>query len=495
MVASLLKVIYSGAEDDRLGCTRQPKERLQKYISGHIGSKQGRATTQWNRLDFISTPDFGKQCSVILSRKGHFIRRIFLVTTLPDLDADRAALGAVTPRFGYTNSVGHALIQDATVTIGGAPIDTLNGRLMEVLDEAYTPLDKVQTVNRLIGRSDTNIGDGIDGKTLYIPLPFWFTSEDARMALPIDAIAMDEVRLTINMNALAGLYYTRSRTADGSALASLDAPQYYTYDEIGVEHPELYIPPEGADPQQYTRRIVTVGTGHAAADYHLGDTYILAEYIYVDSPEANRFRLADLEIPIIQHEIITPYETNGRVELQIPIRMGNPAKTLRFYVHNDTALQYNSYFDGTRECVAVNQYGPAQQLWWPDAVGLGDTWMGTLQPAFVSRQSEPLNSIQLRYQGQLLRYSSVNPVQFRSILPLLYGDVKTAWHHRYYYMIPFGECGVNADKIEKMELELQLSPIRGQLSSTAVVPAATVYLFAETMNILRIFGGRAGLLF
>ena len=37
------------------------------------------------------------------------------------------------------------------------------------------------------------------------------------------------------------------------------------------------------------------------ATLQLGDTYILAEYVYLDKPEANRFRLADLQIPIPQH--------------------------------------------------------------------------------------------------------------------------------------------------------------------------------------------------
>lgn len=495
MVASLIKTIYSGAEDIRLGVTKEPLIRLKKYIKNLLSERQGRATTQWVRLDFISSPEFGRKSSIILPRKGHFIRRLFLVTTLPDLDEDRRnIIQAITPRFGYTNSIGHALVEEATLTIGGAKIDTLNSRLLEVLDEAYTPLEKVPTINKLIGRSTADISDGLPPQQLHIPLPFWFCNENPAYALPIDSIAVDEVRLEITIRSLANLYYTRSRTTDG-ALYPLDSPTYYAYNDIsGQLYPNLYIPTASEDIYQYTRKLYKASNtnGRPIDSYKLGDTYILAEYVYVDSPEANRFRLADLEIPIIQHTIIEPVTSQGRSEIQIPLRIGNPVKSLRFYGQLGTSEQLNAYFLATRELGAVNQYGPSPQLWWPNTGTLNEY---NLKPPFYNANSEIFSTIQLKYHGTLIRYTTDSPVQFRMSLPLLYGDAKTAWHNRYYYMFPFGDSCANYDKIERVQLELGLNPVRGKLSTAFVPPAVTVYLFAETVNILRIFGGRAGLLF
>ncbi len=495
MVASLIKTIYSGAEDVRLGVTKEPYIRLKKYINNILSERQGRATTQWIRLDFISPPEFGRKSSIILPRKGHFIRRLFLVTSLPDLDEDRRkALRAVTPRFGYTNSIGHALIDEATLTIGGAKIDTLNSRLLEVLDEAYTPLEKVPTINKLIGRSTTDFGDGLPAQQLHIPLPFWFCNENPAYSLPIDSIAVDEVRLEVTIRNLVNLYYTRSRTTDG-ALYPLDSPTYYAYNDIsGQLYPNLYIPPIGEDPEQYTRQLFKAenSNGRPIDSYKLGDTYILAEYVYVDSPEANRYRLADLEIPIVQHTIIEPVTSQGRPEIQIPIRIGNPVKSIRFYGQLSQAEQLNSYFLATRELAAANQYGPSPQLWWP-ITGSFDEY--NITSAFSNTNSELFSRIQLKYHGTLIRYTTDAPVQFRTCMPLMYGDSKTAWHNKYYYMLPFGDSCANYDKIERIQLELGLQPVRGKLSTAFVPPAVTVYLFAETVNILRIFGGRAGLLF
>jgi hypothetical protein len=473
MVAALIHILYSGVEDDRLGVKKGPDKRLRKYMKCMYAPLYGRATSQFVRLDFISPPEFGRVSSIILPRKGHFIRRIFLVANLPDLDSDRAALGADAPQFAYTNSVGHALIQEAAVTIAGVNVDTLNSRLLEVINEARVPLDMVPTTDALIGREPGAV-DGVRPGQVCVPLPFWFC-ESADQALPIDAISTDEVRLHIAFRAMAGLYTTRSRSSGG--LASFNEPTYYVRDPSGIVQPDLYLDPSGP--------VTAVGRGRPIVDWKLGDTYLLAEYVYVDSPEANRYRIADLEVKIRQHVIISPVATEGRREINVPLRIGNPVTALRFFVQRNEAAALNSYFLATRDL--------GSPLWWPDPSGLTATRTrdSVLIPGFAGIESEPVESIVLRYQGQLTRYSTENPYIFRALMPAIY-DAKAPWYYKYYYMIPFGESGANFDKIERADLDIRLSVIPG----TIEVPVnMTVYIFAETVNILRIFGGRAGLLF
>jgi len=52
----------------------------------------------------------------------------------------------------------------------------------------------------------------------------------------------------------------------------------------------------------------------------------------------------------------------------------------------------------------------------------------------------------------------------------------------------------NLDKIQKMELSLQFKPLRGTILTTDI-PDYTVTVWAETYNILKVYGGRGGLLF
>ena len=84
MVASLLKVISSGIQDERLtfGNTRN---KYTIYPFKKVWMKTGRFTTQWARLDFQQTPQFGNTAYCRLLRKGHMITRLYLVTEMPDI--------------------------------------------------------------------------------------------------------------------------------------------------------------------------------------------------------------------------------------------------------------------------------------------------------------------------------------------------------------------------------------------------------------------------
>ncbi len=232
----------------------------------------------------------------------------------------------------------------------------------------------------------------------------------------------------------------------------------------------------------------------------MGSTYLLAEYVYLDSPEANRFRLADLTIPMTQYYALPPENTNGYPSVRIPLRIPNPARNLYFYAHRQEAEQYNAPFLATRDLTAPNN----PNIWWPNAQGLGGQRLGALMPAFCTSDSEPITGIQLAYEGKLIRYATESPALFRSLLPSLH-QTKTPWHNRYMYVLPFGiqdryqgvtdpMGSANLDKIQRVELQLQFAPERGSLNTQAV-PTYTVYSWVETLNILRIYGGRAGLLF
>ena len=52
----------------------------------------------------------------------------------------------------------------------------------------------------------------------------------------------------------------------------------------------------------------------------LDNCYILAEYVYLDQNEANRFRLSDLQIPIVQHYSMNPFQTRALPTARIPLK-------------------------------------------------------------------------------------------------------------------------------------------------------------------------------
>ena len=492
MVVALLKVLHSGLQDERLQ-TAQPL--LDGYVK--IFRKAGRFSTQWYRLDFNQIPQFGQTASLFLPRKGHLVSRIYLVTTMPDittlqLQAQQTPSFA-GPTFRWTNSLGHALIQEATVSIGGPVFDTLNGRLLEVLDEFNTPLEKVPLVDSLIQREPNFNSQKLPPaiNEVITPLPFWFSRGDPALWLPVDAISAADVRLDVTFAPSANLFYTDSRV-EGSPLTLLPmaASPFYKIDPQGKR---LYNLSQQNFPNGLS--VSQIPNIEMPASFSLGDTYVMAEYVYLDKPEANRFRVSDIQTPIPQHYSLDPQDTKQMNQIKIKLDFSNPMRDIFFFCQRPEAIALNCPFLATRDISGSSQpYAP----WWPDPN------IDTLRPAFVKSDSEPLNSLNLLYEGQRVRYKTTNMALFRSILPAL-EQKKASFYNRYFYNLSFGfQHGLTAvskptgeanfSMIQNKDLFLEIRPPTGVIGPLGV-NRFIVYVFGETYNIMNIYGGRAGLLF
>jgi hypothetical protein len=551
--AGLLKLLSSGLQDERLLSPQIQTEAYQKTFL-----KAGRFTTEWYRVDFDNQPAFGSTAKITVPRRGHLVTRAFLVTRMPDISTTQAAarkyakdngLEFAGPTFGWTNSVGHALVTSATLSIGGTPIDTLDGRLLEVLDEFHTPLEKTTTVNRLLGRHDNGFTPKSNGfgaiQEVVTPLPFWFARGDPSSALPIDAIGNDLVQASASYNVVDALYVSTSRIKDprsyvitpGSPAVAATPSQtlgkgceriFQKGDEAVAAIPGvnglLAMPPMAGSPfyvldpsgeevfglngnPDKSVRVRRIPGIQMPDSFKIQESYILLEYVYLDRPEANRIRLADLSYPIVQHYSFTQ-ETKGHFSARIPLRIPNPCREIYFMAHRVDADLLNAPFLATRDLSGaaitdLSGVGPIAP-WWPDAKGLNLDRFIPLVPAFSALESEPIQSLELLYEGKMIRYSTSSPEFFRSILPTI-EQRKTPWHNKYYYHLPFGTHSevfgisqpmghANLDKITRIELSLTFKPFRGSMRQSDV-PAYTIYVWAETYNILRVYGGRAGLLF
>jgi hypothetical protein len=295
---------------------------------------------------------------------------------------------------------------------------------------------------------------------------------------------MDEVRVGINFRALNGLYYTPTQVpnavqGDGTSLWPINTA-FYAQDPVLVPGQPIA---NAQGPIQMP-------------PLQLGDCHVIAEYVYLDQNEANRFRLADLQIPVVQHYAMNPYDSRGLMNARIRLDIPNPTRDLFFMCNPVMASSYNAHFLATNDMKGSVNTLPnnGQMPWWPDAL-ITSSYM---RPAFALSNSEPLSGYELNFQG-LVRFRTEGPALFRSVVPSL-EQRKSPWVNRYYYNIPLGmENGLtpfsrpqgeaNLDKITHRELVLQFK------GTGAVVNQFIVYVYAETYNMLRIYGGRAGCMF
>lgn len=517
MVASLVRLLHSGPQDERLLPKDGPRD-----VSAQVRvlTRAGRMTTQWHRLDFQQKPQFGQQAFCNLVTKGELLTRLYLVVNLPDIQSPQATAlaaagpgGSIAPRFGWVNSLGHTLIQNLTLDIGGARVETIDSRLLEIMDEQNTPLEKLVNTNAMIGRLDngfteTSFGNSVTPTQVVVPLPFWFSRGDMGAALPIDAIHVDQVRVGIQFRPVTGCYQTDSRaptaavvpTTEGSALWPILGSSFYSTAPGGTE----IIPGLALNRQAINTPVSTIPGIKMPQTLSLGDCYLLAEQVYLDKPEANRFRLADIQIPVAQHQRVEPRDNRGFADIQIPLEINNPVRQLFFMAQNQNAIPYNTFFLATKDLASpVITSGPtdSQVPWWPDCSGLNAQYASQLIPGFSQRgDQEPFRFLELTQENNQVRTSTDNCALYRTILPSL-EERKSPFINRQMYCLPFGtQAGfyppstplgeANFNRIMKKNLRFGIGS-----NSQGVTERVWVYVYAETQNILRIFGGRAGLLF
>jgi hypothetical protein len=265
-----------------------------------------------------------------------------------------------------------------------------------------------------------------------------------------------------------------------------------------------YIPGIYKDKVQISTNALPIPGIQMPQTFSLGDTYLLAEYVYLDKPEANRFRLGDIQIPMTQHYRIEPRDTQRFKDVTIPLELPNPTRHLFFMAQNYNAVAYNTYFLATRDLASQYRYKKPYSKeainemfapWWPDCSGLNAATAGFLAPGFSTRGSEPFTSIELLYEGSFVKTSTENCAMYRSILPSL-EERKSPWINRYMYCIPFGvQQGYFGPSMPMGEVNMGRIMKKDLRFGIAGSERLWIHVWAETFNILRIFGGRAGLLF
>ena len=522
--ANSLTLISSGLADARIQTARGNPD-INQFVN--VVKKTTRWASQWCRVEFDGSPEFGQRVSMTLPRIGELVTGFTLAVTMPDiyttqLNAIQAAGGTsldnpgtfLGPVYGWTNSLGHALIQQIELEIGGTIVETLDGTLLEMLDELYESVESAIAKNAMIKRAP----NGFQARSwltpqplqVFIPIPFWFSRPGVYShALPLEALKQDGVRIHVTFRPISQLFYTDAR-AD---------PRTIGYDSA-VNTPGSMWPLQngqfwqtGTDGMVYSMNAQTPQTGVPGMiipnisfpqRFSPIEAYAMVEYISLDDYEAMVFRTAELTYHVEQHMAVPVEQTLNAVEMRLAVPYSNPTKELLWVLQRPEVATYNAWFLFTRDLspptLPNTQPNPCLTPWWPDAYLLPTQqkqWQ--IQPAFQTSYSEPLKGATLLYNAYD-RFVHEGGSFFRSFVPAMY-YVKSAVHDRYVYAYNFGQKAefgkygpkgaANWDKIQRKELFITLN--KGRCGTTP--PNFNVYIYVTAWNVFKVFGGRGGMLF
>jgi hypothetical protein len=115
MSGGLMQLVAYGAQDVYL--TGNPQITFFKVVYRRHTNFAMESVEQ----TFSGSPDFGKRVTATISRNGDLISRLYLQATLPEVVCPTSNSAC----FRWVNYVGHFLIRNVSIDIGGQQIDKL----------------------------------------------------------------------------------------------------------------------------------------------------------------------------------------------------------------------------------------------------------------------------------------------------------------------------------------------------------------------------------
>lgn len=278
---------------------------------------------------FQNQTAFGRRLSCCIQRNADLISGGYFVFTLPAIEAD-SSNGSHAVH--WVNSIGHAIINQVQITIGGQCIDTQYGEFMEVWEELSNTFEL--DFAELVGKRYTVaqlIDDAKNETIYYVPLQFWWCRNPG-LALPLISLQYHDVKIELDTRPLSQLWVSHGnanatplvrglgRTLSDSDLKAsmyinyvfLDGEERARFAQSSHEYLITEVQTTGAIPQ--------VGTGaQSTARIQLNFNHPVKELIWTVEQACNReaktlfnYEGRDGQDPVVQVDL----QLNGHPRFQ-----------------------------------------------------------------------------------------------------------------------------------------------------------------------------------
>jgi len=180
---------------------------------------------------FNGAADWGRKVTCTISRNGDLISRVYLQATLPRVTVSGAQ------QFRWLNWLGHVMVKQVEVEIGGQRIDRHYGDWLHIWNELSQSAGHAEGYASMVGNvprlvqpisgtvnnaptapananltanqmafGDCDLNSCAPETTLYIPLEFWFCRNPG-LALPLIALQYHEVKVNLEFREPQGCYW------------------------------------------------------------------------------------------------------------------------------------------------------------------------------------------------------------------------------------------------------------------------------------------------
>jgi hypothetical protein len=334
----------------------------------------------------------------------------------------------------YVNYYGLRLLNYVEIEIGGQKIDKHYSHWLYVWNELSLPKSKRNGYNEMVGGLG---GVSVAGKTLYIPLEFWFC-RNIGLALPLIALQYHEVKVNINF-------------------------------------------------ENYTK------CGAVATDNFNASLWV--DYIYLDTDERRRFAQLSHEYLIEQIQF-TGQEAIGSDKIKTKLNFNHPCKELVWFIAKDTDANANNWFNYTTKSDVVASRLTTNAELHENLMQTDINYANT--PDINTPPSNPIKTAKLvlngndRFYERPGRYFNlVQPYQHHENIPSNAGINVYSFALKPEEHQPSGT--LNMSRIDTATLMVNVKTNNNAVSGTTYTTYEGINIYAVNYNVLRILSGMGGL--
>jgi hypothetical protein len=231
------------------------------------------------------TPDFGRRCTVVVSRSGDLIHKAYVQLEIPPLVA------ACNQQVRWVRDLGTTILSEITFEIGGSVVDRTYSQWLYIWNELTQNAEKEAAYAQMIGNTEQLTSSDPNktctpAATLYVPLQF-FWNRHAGLAIPLISLSYHEVKLTFTLAPAESLYITSDGRPPASGVPSLKDMKLYI-DYVYLDSAERRLMSTSSheyliEQLQYTYESVTSQTVRTKVNFSHPCKYI----VWAVQPEIN----------------------------------------------------------------------------------------------------------------------------------------------------------------------------------------------------------------
>ena len=189
MGGGIFQINIKGKQDIKLVGNPQVNFLKQQYLQ-HVNF-----SSEFVKLEPRETANFGRKFTFKFKNTADMLHQIYFCFSLPVLTPTSGTYA------GWTNSIGHAIIDNIELSVAGDVIDKKTGLFMELWHELTTKGTLGSSDDKMIGKFKHTqlLQYNAETATNYMVfIPFWFC-KDLSSSFPLIALYFQELTITITL--------------------------------------------------------------------------------------------------------------------------------------------------------------------------------------------------------------------------------------------------------------------------------------------------------